>query len=57
MDKDTQTALEALEREARALYGSDDVEIDPLTEKDISQSESGTWVRAWVFVPNGDDDD
>lgn len=47
--------LIALEKAARELYaeGSDNnIEIDPLSEKDISCGEEGIWVRAWVHVSN-----
>jgi hypothetical protein len=40
---------------ARDLYQDDDCEIDDFGVS-ISESASGTWVSAWVFVPNGDDE-
>lgn len=47
--------LAALQEAATDLYaaGSDDnIEVDDLTRKDISEGCDGIWVRAWVHVPN-----
>lgn len=41
---------------ARDLYQDDDCEIDDFGVS-TSESAKGTWVSAWVFVPNEDDDD
>ncbi len=48
----TTFAAELLEREARILYGSDDLEIDP--EPPTSEADGGTWVQAWVWVQDSD---
>lgn len=43
--------------EARALYGSDDIEIDEdaeISETGEGTHDAGTWVQAWVFVPKGE---
>lgn len=48
-----QEKLDALANLATELYArgmNDDIEIDPLTDKDISEGDNGTWVRAWVFI-------
>ena len=38
---------------AREQYTNDNIEIDDtLTDADFSPSEDGTWVRAWVWVAN-----
>jgi hypothetical protein len=38
-----------LRNTARELYGSDDIEIDD--DAKISEADKGTWVAAWVWVP------
>jgi hypothetical protein len=43
-------ADETLINKARDLYQTDDVEIDDLEVK-TSVAEGGTWVAAWVWVP------
>ena len=40
-------------QQAAEMYASDDLEIDPETV--LSQAEDGTWVMAWVLVPNDED--
>ena len=47
------TEAEAVRR-ARAMYEADDLAIDD--EPKTSPSDDGTWVAAWVWVPNKDDD-
>lgn len=45
--------LEALANLATEVFGSDDLEIDPLkSSKEISQGGDGIWVRAWVHIDN-----
>lgn len=50
------TDVELIER-ARDLYTTDGLEIDSCAE--VSHSDEGAWVQAWVFVPyeaeTGDD--
>lgn len=48
--------LKELRKVARVCYGSDDVNIDPLTPADLSivepagPEDGGVWVRAWVWL-------
>ena len=54
--KDYNFTPERLMTAARDLYTSDTIEIDiPIDEEDqrncLSQTETGTWVQAWVWVP------
>lgn len=35
---------------ARAIYASDDVEIDDAPKLSRSDEDKGTWVAAWVWV-------
>lgn len=37
---------------ASAQYACDDVEIDPMPL--ISRGDKGTWVNAWVYVPDSE---
>lgn len=39
----------ALISEAQNLFGFDEIEIDD--DAGTSESDSGTWVQAWVYVP------
>lgn len=53
----TPETLERLGALADKMYGSDDIEVDPLGVdplgvEDVSFGADGAWVRAWVFVPN-----
>lgn len=49
----TDPSLAKVVEVAREQWCSDDLEIDDiLTEKDFSQADEGTWVRAWVWVPH-----
>jgi hypothetical protein len=43
----------AVLEEARALYQTEDVEIDD-TGVRMLETDDGTWVSAWVFVPKGE---
>lgn len=45
----------ALRDRAVAEYATDEIEIDDVAY--ISQANDGTWVSAWVWVPNEDEDD
>ena len=48
--------LDAVYEKAQELYGHNDwLDIDLLTLSDISEGEAGTWVRAWVLIPKGDE--
>lgn len=49
------TASPALIEKARDLYQDDDCEIDD--DASTSESDAGTWVQAWVFVPEGEAED
>lgn len=44
---------------ARQMYAncghSDDIEID--SNAQVSETDDGTWVQAWVWVPNEEDDE
>lgn len=40
---------------ARAIYATDEVEIDDTPS--VSIADDGVWVSAWVWVPNGDEDE
>ena len=46
----TTFATEVLERNARDIYATEDVEIDP--SPPTSESENGTWVQGWLWVAN-----
>lgn len=46
--------LKALRSAAVRLHGSDEIEVDELTEADVSEADEHTWVRAWVLVPNSE---
>ena len=35
---------------AQALFGDDAVEIDMLRDADLSVTDSGMWVRGWLWV-------
>jgi hypothetical protein len=41
-----------LREKARERYGSDSVQVDE--DADFSESDEGTWVQAWVWVPAED---
>ena len=41
--------------EARAVYGSDEVEIDDVALTSVS--DEGVWVQAWVWLPKDEDGD
>ena len=57
-DTATRKKLDALHIEATVLHVTDDIEIDaPLYPCHISEGDDGTWVRAWVLVPNSEDDE
>lgn len=47
----TETDLTVLRKKAIELYRTDDVEIDELKDEDVSEANSGYWVRAWVWIP------
>lgn len=44
--------LERLEQLAGDMYGSEDIEIDPLRKNHLSCGDHGIWVRAWVHIDN-----
>ncbi len=44
-----------LREEANDQYGNDDVEIDD--EPGTSEADGGTWVAAWVWVAQPDDEE
>lgn len=48
----TPQTLDRLGALANKVYGSDEVEVDPLGVGDVSFVDDGAWVRAWVFVSN-----
>ena len=39
---------------ATKKYGSNDIEIDPLEDEDISEGDNGVWVRGWLWLYNTD---
>jgi len=48
---DAKRALDALTDKAREMYQADgEIEIDD--DPEISEGDDGTWVQAWVWVPN-----
>lgn len=43
----------SLSEKARDKYFTDDIEIDdPLHPADFSHADDGSWVRAWVWIPD-----
>lgn len=47
----TSELLEKLTDVANAVHRTDEIEIDPLQgEKELSISQEGIWVRAWVYL-------
>jgi hypothetical protein len=51
-----QEELERLRQTATDRYGSVDLIIDPLSSFDLSEGDGGTWVRAWVWIPEEDEE-
>lgn len=47
----TQAELNALFDKANELYGADEINVEVLSENDVSEGVCGTWVRAWVLIP------
>jgi|GEM_PF-5523567 len=45
-----QQELDVLRQRAQDKYGSTEIEIDRLTSADLSVTDDGTWVRAWVWI-------
>lgn len=48
----TPQTLDRLGALADKMYGSDEVEVDPLGVGDVCFGADGAWVRVWVFVSN-----
>ena len=51
-----EVADEGLCDEARALYGSDEIEVDDQSVG-VSHADDGSWVNAWLWVPNAEEDE
>lgn len=45
----------ALDRVMNEFHATDEIEIDD--DAGTSASDEGTWVQAWVYVPNPEEDD
>ena len=50
MTTEGKLATESQISQARAIHGSDDLEIDRGAM--VSETDDGFWVQAWVWVPN-----
>lgn len=50
VDDDSVLSDQELREEARAIYGSDDIEIDDNASVSRCDGEPAAWVQAWVYV-------